>query len=309
MSSWEAANKTELVQLLNKKGIRVHRGTSRKVLLELLDEDIKSSDEMENPVDAIRDKIMAFLDHNWSRVKGQIEVDGCDANCYGHHDLQVLTCWLKNREVIERSLKRMPKKKKAASLREELESLSPFKLKKRAKEEGLKAKDIKEASEDDLVDMIMEKMGEADEKPKKKAKKSTTKKRTTKKKKVEEEEEDPEEEEPEEDPDEDPEEDDDDDGEEEEEEEKPKKTPKKRAVKSGKEDDLSVLIDGMAVLRKEMAEIREILNDVAINSMVSEDLIKQGFGKVCKGVDVKGWPKIVKTVEEEFRSDDDSEDE
>lgn len=317
----DKVNKSELVQAAVRQGFRVHRGLPRKELL-------RPSKKSVNPVDAYRDKIMKFFEANWSKVKDQIEV-GCEADCYAHHDVQVLLCWLKNRKVIERSLKKMPKKK--VSLRDELEALSPFHLKKRAKAEGLKPKEIKEAGEGEaLIDLIIEKVEGGGGK---KSKKSSPKKQAVKKgkKKEEETEEDPEEEDPEEDPDDDGDEDpdddpddddDDDEGEDpddddpdpdpdddddDEEDEKPKRRGKKAGgrskVKSSTEDDLSAVIDGIAAMRKEMAEIKELFHLIAGNSVIVRELVKKGFARVFKATGAKGWAKIVAKVEEEVDSE------
>lgn len=302
-----SVNKSELVQMAEQQGFRVHRGMSREELLH-------PSKKSKNPVDNYRDKIMSFLEANWFKVKDQIEV-GCKADCYAHHDVQVLLCWLKNRKVIERSLKKMPKKK--VSLRDELEALSPFHLKKRAKAEGLKPKEIKEAGEgEELIDLIIEKV-EGGGKTKKRASKKQTQRSS--KKKPEPETEDPEDEEDPEDPDddddgEDPDDDDDDDDgedpedddDDDEEEEKPKRRAKSKGkgkVRSSEEDDIAVLIDSVASIRKELADIRESVNSIMGGVLVVKELVKKGFARVFKATGAKGWAKIVNKVEEEVDSE------
>ena len=78
-------NKGELQQaILNERGIRVTRSHTTSQLHEILQ---YKRDVSSNPVDAMRDQLIAFISENKSRLSLS-----CDGDCHNHTDGVVLYC-------------------------------------------------------------------------------------------------------------------------------------------------------------------------------------------------------------------------
>ena len=50
-------------------------------------------DDVKNPVDVIRDRLMAALKRNWDVWQYRLT---CDGNCYSHPDGMVINCYLQS---------------------------------------------------------------------------------------------------------------------------------------------------------------------------------------------------------------------
>jgi len=90
-------NKTEMVEILRLLGIRAHRGIPHEELIELLQQG--ESKKIENPIDALRDRIARFIRIHYDRIKDQMLLQ-CNGNCYQHSDMEVLVCYLASADTI-----------------------------------------------------------------------------------------------------------------------------------------------------------------------------------------------------------------
>lgn len=93
-------NLTELVQLCNLRNpkARAHRGMRREVLEDILS-GAPGPRKNRNPVDRYRKLIKAFFSVYWNKVQDQLDPK-CDGNCYGCHDVVVLSCYLVNHKRL-----------------------------------------------------------------------------------------------------------------------------------------------------------------------------------------------------------------
>lgn len=91
-------NKSELVKLIRMMGEPAHRGLDKKVLLSLMR---GKKRKVRNKVDDYRKALIEFLKQHWEAVKSQVDVK-CHGECGEHTDFQVVTCWKKNKEILER---------------------------------------------------------------------------------------------------------------------------------------------------------------------------------------------------------------
>ena len=76
-------------------GVRVNHTVSRKDLMSLLA--LKTLTTPHNPVNIMRDKIMAYIRANKNRLSLP-----CDGICYNHTDGVVLACWDLFSKEVER---------------------------------------------------------------------------------------------------------------------------------------------------------------------------------------------------------------
>lgn len=93
-------NKSELVQLCRDAGVRANRSVSTLDLIHILKTPAEEH-KLNNPIDLLRDEVMNFLTSEMEHEKSQLKL-GCDGNCYNHSDMQILLCWITNRETIKR---------------------------------------------------------------------------------------------------------------------------------------------------------------------------------------------------------------
>ena len=91
-------NHTELVALCHWVGIKASRGWPRVYLIWALEnfEPIVYKD----PIDKLRESLSAWLQRYWDRIQMQAQKKVCPY-CENCTDLQVLTCYMKNRKGIE----------------------------------------------------------------------------------------------------------------------------------------------------------------------------------------------------------------
>ena len=101
-------NSSELVEVLNLRGVRAHRGMEHSELVEALHCSLREEDvEIEHPVDFIRRRIHWFLELHWERIRDQLTLRDQESFFY-KHDAEVLfkyTAPLTKRN-IEREMKK-----------------------------------------------------------------------------------------------------------------------------------------------------------------------------------------------------------
>ena len=91
-------NQSELVKLCCWVGIQATRGWPREYLVWAL-ENFQAID-YEDPVDVKRRRLSTWLQRYWDRIQMQAQKKVCP-RCFNCGDLQVLTCYMKNRKGIE----------------------------------------------------------------------------------------------------------------------------------------------------------------------------------------------------------------
>ena len=91
-------NQSELVRLCRWVGIQASRGWPREYLVWAL-ENFQAID-YQDPVDDNRHKLSSWLGRWWDRIQMQAQKKVCP-RCFSCNDLQVLTCYMKNRKGIE----------------------------------------------------------------------------------------------------------------------------------------------------------------------------------------------------------------
>lgn len=91
-------NQSELVELCQWVELKVSRGWPREYLVWVLEnfEQIEHQD----PVDDARVKLSKWLQRYWDRFQLQAQKKVCP-RCFNCSDLQVLSCYTKNRKGIE----------------------------------------------------------------------------------------------------------------------------------------------------------------------------------------------------------------
>lgn len=93
-------NVTELVQICNLKHpeMRAHIGIARDYLEEAAV--VAPAPGWSNPIDRYRKLIRAFFEVYWEKVQDQLDPK-CDGNCYGCHDIVVLSCYIVNHKRLQ----------------------------------------------------------------------------------------------------------------------------------------------------------------------------------------------------------------
>jgi hypothetical protein len=96
----DKANITELVQLCNllHPEMRAHPGIERRHLEEAVLR--KPTKKWRGPVDRYRKLIRAFFTVHWKKIKDQLDPK-CGGDCYGCHDIVVLSCYLTNHKRLK----------------------------------------------------------------------------------------------------------------------------------------------------------------------------------------------------------------
>lgn len=100
-------NATELVEVLNLRGVRAHRGLGRKKLRELLlrslrDEDIE---EIVHPLDPLRRRLTWFVETFRDRIKDQLTND-CNERYMELPDAEILITYTSSEKIIKREIER-----------------------------------------------------------------------------------------------------------------------------------------------------------------------------------------------------------
>ena len=90
-------NHSELVALANWCGLKANRGIPRAILYEHLQRLIPFAEE--DPFDNMREGISHWLKSYWDRFRLQVGKKVCP-NCYKCRELQVLDCYMTNRENL-----------------------------------------------------------------------------------------------------------------------------------------------------------------------------------------------------------------
>lgn len=97
-------NATELVEILNLRGIRAHRGLGLHQLRELLFRSLRGEDpEVDHPMDFLRRRISWFIKTFQSKIKDQL-VEDCNCRCMENPDAEVLMCYMASKGTIERKI-------------------------------------------------------------------------------------------------------------------------------------------------------------------------------------------------------------
>ena len=91
-------NDTELVALCNWVGIRASRAWPRGLLIESL-ETFEPID-IDQPLDVERGRMGNYLRMYWDRYRLQVDKKVCP-NCFECSELQILSCYNKNKKRIE----------------------------------------------------------------------------------------------------------------------------------------------------------------------------------------------------------------
>lgn len=100
----EKMNQSELVEVLNLRGVRAHRGIDRESLVDGLLASISGKAlPVEHPLDLLRRRLLWFIDTFREKIRDQL-VDDCDCDCQNKHDAEVLYCYEASRESIERKM-------------------------------------------------------------------------------------------------------------------------------------------------------------------------------------------------------------
>jgi hypothetical protein len=101
----EEMNATELVEILNLRGVRAHRGIDRKDLLSLLLDSLAGKEPaIDHPIDFIRRRLLWFMDTFRDKIRDQLREE-CDCNCMNKPDSEVLVCYTASQTRIEREMK------------------------------------------------------------------------------------------------------------------------------------------------------------------------------------------------------------
>lgn len=99
-------NSTELVEVLNLRDIRAHRGLGLDQLRELLFRSLRGEEpEVKHPLDFLRRRILWFINTFQKKIKDQITED-CDCRCMEKPDAEVLICYTASKKIIEREVER-----------------------------------------------------------------------------------------------------------------------------------------------------------------------------------------------------------
>lgn len=105
-------NETELVEILRIGGYRVDRSFSKKELIALLLRIGKGqSVRVRKPIcDQFRHKLMYFYEVHRKIIRDQLP-PYCEFKCFEHPDLMVLSCYLLDQKIIEKTWKEKKEKK------------------------------------------------------------------------------------------------------------------------------------------------------------------------------------------------------
>lgn len=86
----EAMNCSELVEVLNLRGVRAHRGMQHDELVEALHRSLRGEEvKIEHPFDYLRRRLHWFLELHWERIKDQLSVRDKES-FFLKHDAEVL---------------------------------------------------------------------------------------------------------------------------------------------------------------------------------------------------------------------------
>jgi len=104
----ENMNSSELIEILNLRGVRAHRGVDRDDLLDAFYRSMEGETvEIKHPVDFLRKRIRWFLDIHYERIRDQLTMQ-CDQRCFDDHDAGVLFCYTApmTKRNIEKEMKK-----------------------------------------------------------------------------------------------------------------------------------------------------------------------------------------------------------
>jgi len=89
-------NSSELVEILNLRGVRAHRGQDYNELVDLLQSDIRGeTPDVWHPLDYLRRRLLWFIETRRHTIRDQL-LAGCDCQCHNKHDSEVLCCYNNN---------------------------------------------------------------------------------------------------------------------------------------------------------------------------------------------------------------------
>ena len=89
----DGMNSSELVEILNLRGVRAHRGMDREELVGAFFGSLREVEVViEHPVDFLRRRIRWFIELHWERIRDQLTTQ-CDQRCFNKHDAEVLFCY------------------------------------------------------------------------------------------------------------------------------------------------------------------------------------------------------------------------
>lgn len=89
----EGMNASELVEILNLRGVRAHRGMELSELQEALLQHLRGEKVViEHPVDYIRRRLRWFIELHYEKIRDQLTMQ-CDMRCFDKHDAEVLFCY------------------------------------------------------------------------------------------------------------------------------------------------------------------------------------------------------------------------
>jgi hypothetical protein len=94
----QSINKSELIEILKLKEIRAYGGVQRDELIDLLTEE-NSNKEVNNPIDYLRQELVTYITEKWDKIRDQL-MPHCKGNCYDHHDIEVIMCYLQNENTL-----------------------------------------------------------------------------------------------------------------------------------------------------------------------------------------------------------------
>lgn len=104
----ECMNASELVEILNLRGVRAHRGMDWDELLNTLCKSLRNEEvEIEHPVDFLRRRLRWFLKLHYKKIRDQLTMQ-CDMRCFDKPDAEVLLCYTAplTQQNIEREMKK-----------------------------------------------------------------------------------------------------------------------------------------------------------------------------------------------------------
>jgi hypothetical protein len=96
-------NRTELLQLAQRRGLSPHPSVNTAHLTDMLLEDFPTPDS--NPVDGYRYGLMGFIEEYWTKLQPQLKCpaknlkSGNPRPCFGCADMQVIRCVVDNKSV------------------------------------------------------------------------------------------------------------------------------------------------------------------------------------------------------------------
>jgi hypothetical protein len=100
-------NSTELVEILRLRGLRAHRGLSRRALAELVLESNGGAtvqNPPQDPVDLLRKRLRWYTTTFKEQIRDQLTAT-CSMECWNAPPSEILYCYEANRERIEERMK------------------------------------------------------------------------------------------------------------------------------------------------------------------------------------------------------------